>query len=59
MVSKVTPCSGLPGCPVAVWPGDALSILGILAVFLGASFAAARMLQQMLPAGAQVAAKNV
>ena len=41
------------------WPGDALSILGILAVFLGASFAAARMLQQMLPEGAQVAAKNV
>ncbi len=41
------------------WPGDALSILAILAVFLGASFAAARMLQQMLPQGAQVAAKNV
>ena len=43
----------------AHWPGDALSILGILGVFLAASFAAARMLQQMLPEGAQVAAKNV
>lgn len=41
------------------WPGDALSILGIVAVFLAASWTAVRMLQQMLPGGAQVAAKNV
>ena len=41
------------------WPGDALSILVILAVFLAASWLAARMLQQMLPEGAQVAAKHV
>ena len=41
------------------WPGDALSIFVILAVFLAASWLAARMLQQMLPEGAQVAAKHV
>lgn len=41
------------------WPGDALSILVILAVFFAASWLAARMLQQMLPEGAQVAAKHV
>ena len=41
------------------WPGDALSILVILAVFLAASWFAARMLQTMLPQGAQVAAKHV
>ena len=41
------------------WPGDALSILAILGVFLAASWSAARMLQGMLPQGAQVAAKNV
>ena len=43
----------------AEWPGDALSILPILAAFLVASWTAARMLQRMLPQGAQVAAKNV
>ena len=41
------------------WPGDALSILVILAVFLATSWVAARMLQRMLPEGAQVAAKHV
>lgn len=41
------------------WPGDALSILAILAVFLVASWSGARMLQSMLPQGAHVAAKNV
>lgn len=41
------------------WPGDALAILVILAVFLAASWVAARMLQRMLPEGAQVAAKHV
>ena len=41
------------------WPGDALSILVILSVFLAASWVAARMLHYMLPEGAQVAAKHV
>jgi uncharacterized membrane protein len=41
------------------WPGDALSILPILAVFLLSSWLSARMLRVMLPQGAEVAAKNV
>ena len=41
------------------WPGDALSILAILGVFLAASWTAARLLQTILPHGAEVAAKNV
>ena len=43
----------------AQWPGDALSIPLILAVFLAASWVSARMLAAMLPGGAEVAAKNV
>src|SRR5260221_8060350 len=42
-----------------IWPGDALSILAILGVFLAASWTAARLLQTILPHGAEVAAKNV
>jgi uncharacterized membrane protein len=41
------------------WPGDALSVLAILAVFLAASWLSVRMLRVMLPQGAQVAARNV
>jgi len=41
------------------WPGDALSILPILAVFLIASWAAVRMLAAILPEGAHVEARNV
>ena len=41
------------------WPGDALSLLPILAVYLIASAAAVRMLRALLPEGAHVAAKNV
>ena len=41
------------------WPGDALSIIGILAVFLTASWASVRMLRGILPHGAEVAAKSV
>ena len=43
----------------AAWPGDALSILVILAVFLGASWLSVRMLRAILPGGAEVAARNV
>ena len=43
----------------AQWPGDALSVLPILGVFVGASWISARMLQQILPDGAEVAAKHV
>jgi uncharacterized membrane protein len=43
----------------AVWPGDALSIPVILAVFLAASWVSVRMLQVIVPGGAEVAAKNV
>jgi uncharacterized membrane protein len=43
----------------AEWPGDALSIFGILAVFLGASWLSVQMLRAMLPQGAEVAARNV
>lgn len=43
----------------AEWPGDALSVLAILAVFLAASWLSVRMLRVMLPQGAQVVARNV
>ena len=43
----------------AHWPGDALSILPILAAFLVASFIAIRLLGRLLPEGAQVQARNV
>ena len=41
------------------WPGDALSLLAILAVFLAVSWASVRLLRRILPLGAQVAGKNV
>ena len=41
------------------WPGDALSIVAILAVFLAASRVAVGLLRRILPEGAEVAAKNV
>ncbi len=41
------------------WPGDALSILAILAVFLAASWISARMLRLMLPQGAEVAGRSI
>jgi uncharacterized membrane protein len=43
----------------ARWPGDALSLPLLLGVFLAASWVAARMLQTMLPEGAEIAAKHV
>ncbi|HEV2012128.1 MAG TPA: hypothetical protein VGS17_14015, partial [Candidatus Limnocylindria bacterium] len=43
----------------ALWPGDALSIPLILAVFLAASWVSVRMLGLIVPGGAEVAAKNV
>ena len=43
----------------AQWPGDALSIPVILAVFLAASWVSTRMLAVIVPGGAEVAAKNV
>jgi uncharacterized membrane protein len=43
----------------AAWPGDALSILPILGVFLGASWLSVRMLRMILPQGAEVAARHV
>lgn len=43
----------------AAWPGDALSILPILAVFLAASWLSARMLRMILPQGAEVAGRSV
>jgi uncharacterized membrane protein len=41
------------------WPGDALAIPVILAVFLLASWLSVRMLRVMLPQGATIAARNV
>ncbi len=41
------------------WPGDALSIPVVLAVFLAVSWIAARMLAAIVPHGAEVAAKRV
>jgi uncharacterized membrane protein len=43
----------------AAWPGDALSILAILAVFVAASWLSVRMLRVILPQGAEVAARSV
>jgi len=43
----------------AEWPGDALSVLAILAAFLAASWISVRMLRAMLPDGAEVAARSV
>ena len=43
----------------AAWPGDALSILPVLAVFLAASWLSARMLRMILPQGAEVAGRSV
>ena len=43
----------------AAWPGDALSILPILAIFLAASWLSARMLRMILPQGAEVAGRSV
>jgi uncharacterized membrane protein len=43
----------------AVWPWDALALLGILAVFLLVSWGSVRMLRSMLPQGAHIAARNV
>jgi uncharacterized membrane protein len=43
----------------AAWPGDALSLLPILAIFLAASFVATRVLRGILPEGARVEARNV
>ena len=43
----------------AAWPGDALSVIAILAVFLAAAWLSVRMLRLMLPQGAEVAARNV
>lgn len=41
------------------WPGDALSLFGILAVLLAISLLAVRMLGAMLPRGANVDARRV
>ena len=41
------------------WPGDALSVLLILAAFLAASRVAVALLRRILPEGAEVAAKSV
>lgn len=41
------------------WPGDALSLVVILAIFLAVSYFAVRLLRWLLPLGAQVQAKNV
>jgi Ca2+/H+ antiporter, TMEM165/GDT1 family len=41
------------------WPGDALSILLILAVLLAASWLSVKMLRVMLPSGAEVAGRSV
>ncbi len=43
----------------AEWPGDALSLLPILATYLVASAFAVRMLRSLLPEGARVDARNV
>src|SRR5947209_5093660 len=41
------------------WPGDAISLFGILAVVLLVSWASLRILKALLPGGAQVGARNV
>jgi uncharacterized membrane protein len=41
------------------WPGDALSLLLILAIFLAVSLVSVRILRRLLPLGAHVEARNV
>jgi uncharacterized membrane protein len=41
-----------------VWPWHAMTLLGILTVFLLVSWCSVRMLQAMLPQGAHIAARN-
>jgi len=41
------------------WPGDALSLLLIVGIFLLASFASVRLLRALLPLGAKIEARNV
>jgi uncharacterized membrane protein len=41
------------------WPGDALSLLLILAILLAVSFVSIRLLRWLLPLGAKVEARNV
>jgi len=41
------------------WPGDALSLFGVLVVVLLVSWASLRILKALLPGGAQVGARNV
>jgi len=41
------------------WPGDALSLFPLLALFVGASWLSVRMLGRILPDGAEVDARNV
>jgi len=41
------------------WPGDALSLFGILGVVLAISWLSVRMLKAMLPAGAHVGARRL
>jgi uncharacterized membrane protein len=41
------------------WPGDALSLLLLLGIFLLVTFIAVRLLRWMLPGGASVEARNV
>ena len=43
----------------AHWPGDALSIPLILALFLAASWLSVRIIRSLLPRGAEVAARHV
>ena len=43
----------------AEWPGDAISIPFILALFLAASWLSARLLRGLLPEGARIEARNV
>src|SRR3989440_389159 len=43
----------------AHWPGDALSIPLILALFLAASWVSVRIIRSLLPRGAEVAARHV
>jgi uncharacterized membrane protein len=43
----------------AVWPWDALTLVGILTVLLTVSWGSVRLLRRMLPQGAQLAARNV
>jgi uncharacterized membrane protein len=41
------------------WPADALSLFGILAIILAISWGSVRMLNAMLPSGAEVGARSV